>query len=87
VSSPSICVLSVLTNFKHHQRRASRSKRHYHWTDIKDTPFTLVITIPDQYGQHRLQARSEQEIHRANAKGANMLNFFSGSTWKIHPDW
>lgn len=62
-------------------------KRHYYWTEIKDTPFTLVVTYPDQYGQHRLQTRSEDEIHRINAKNINVLNFFSGPNWKIHPDW
>lgn len=69
------------------QRRASKMKRHYYWTEIKETPFTLVVTYPELYGQYRLQTRSEEEIHRVNAKGTNVLNFFSGSNWKIHPDW
>lgn len=62
-------------------------KRHYFWTELKDTPFTLVVSYPELYGQNRLQTRSEDEIHRVNAKGTNVLNFFSGSNWKIHPDW
>lgn len=62
-------------------------RRYFYWTEIKDTPFTLVVTHPELYGQYRLQTRSEEEIHRVNAKGTNVLTFFSGSTWKIHPDW
>lgn len=62
-------------------------KRHFFWTEIKDTPFTLVVTYPELYGQYRLQTRNEDEIHRVNAKGTNVLNFFNGSNWKIHPDW
>ncbi|KAG5680433.1 hypothetical protein PVAND_009941 [Polypedilum vanderplanki] len=68
-------------------RRVSRTKRHYYWTGINDTPFTLVITLPEEYGKYRLQTRSEDEIHRDTAKGTNVLNFFNGSNWKIHPDW
>lgn len=62
-------------------------KRHYFWTEIKETPFTLVVTYPEIYGQYRIQTRIEDEIHRVNVKGTNVLNFFNGSNWKIHPDW
>jgi voltage-dependent calcium channel alpha-2/delta-3 len=63
-------------------------KRHYYWTGIEETPFTLVISLPEEYGKYRLQTRSEDEIHRDFAKGTNVLDFFANSkTWKIHPDW
>ena len=69
------------------QRRVGRMKRMYFWTGIKNTPFSLVVTYPDVYGLNRLQTRSEDEIHRVHAKGSNVVSFFSGSNWKIHPDW
>ena len=46
-----------------------------------------MVTYPESYGSYRIQTRSEDEIHRVNAKGTNVLNFFSGHNWKIHPDW
>lgn len=83
----SLKVSKVIEEFYLFQRRASRIKRHFYWTEIKDTPFTLVVTYPELYGQNRLQVRTEDEIHRVNAEGKNVLDFFSGSNWKIHPDW
>ncbi|XP_055630867.1 voltage-dependent calcium channel subunit alpha-2/delta-3 isoform X3 [Toxorhynchites rutilus septentrionalis] len=68
-------------------KRVSRTRRQYYWTPIKNTPFTLVVTYPETYGVNRLQIRTEDEIHRIHAKGSNVANFFSGTNWKIHPDW
>ncbi|XP_062542723.1 voltage-dependent calcium channel subunit alpha-2/delta-3 isoform X3 [Armigeres subalbatus] len=68
-------------------KRVSRTRRQYYWTPIKNTPFTLVVTYPETYGIHRLQIRTEDEIHRILAKGSNVAGFFSGINWKIHPDW
>jgi voltage-dependent calcium channel alpha-2/delta-3 len=69
------------------QRRVTRQTRDLYYRGIDDTPFTLVISIPTQFGKYRLQTRSEDEIHRDSVKGTNVLNFFSGPRWKIHPDW
>lgn len=64
----------------------SRQTRDLYFTGIEDTPFTLVLSIPTQYGKYRLQTRSEDEIHREFTKGSNVLDFFN-DRWKIHPDW
>lgn len=69
------------------QRRVTRMKRQYYWTAIPNTPFTLVITYPEQYGLYRAQIRYEDEIHRIHAKGNDVLSFFGGRHWKVHPDW
>lgn len=69
------------------QKRVSRTKRQYYWTAIPNSPFTLVITYPEQYGLYRVQIRYEDEIHRIHAKGNDVLSFFNGRHWKIHPDW
>lgn len=82
-----LCMMINLIVSRHTQHRASYIKRTYHWIEIKETPFTLVITYPEPYGQYRLQTRNDEEIHRLNTKGTNFLNFFSGSNWKIHPEW
>lgn len=65
----------------------SRLKRYYYWTAIPQSPFTLVLTIPEPYGLNRLQIRYEDEIHRIHAKGNDVLSFFEGHRWRVHPDW
>ncbi|XP_055322700.1 voltage-dependent calcium channel subunit alpha-2/delta-3 isoform X3 [Sitodiplosis mosellana] len=68
-------------------KRVSRLKRNYYWTAIPQSPFTLVLTIPEPYGLNRLQIRYEDEIHRVHAKGNDVLSFFEGHRWRVHPDW
>uniref|UniRef100_A0A336LHN4 CSON011477 protein n=1 Tax=Culicoides sonorensis TaxID=179676 RepID=A0A336LHN4_CULSO len=74
---------------KYHQdnmKRVSKTKRYYFWTPIEDTPYTLVITYPG-YQSNRIQTRSEDEIHRIIHSKTDILSFFLGRNWKIHPDW
>ncbi|XP_037933678.1 voltage-dependent calcium channel subunit alpha-2/delta-3 isoform X2 [Teleopsis dalmanni] len=77
----------LVKNHFDEMKRVARIKRQYYWTAIKNTPFTLVITYPEQYGVNRLQIRIEDDIHRLNIKGSNTLNYFNGKRWKIHPGW
>ena len=59
----------------------------YFWTPIQNTPFTLVVTYPEQYGQYRVQLKPNDEIKRLTNNGYDVTQFFIGSRWKIHPDW
>uniref|UniRef100_A0A1A9WG46 VWFA domain-containing protein n=1 Tax=Glossina brevipalpis TaxID=37001 RepID=A0A1A9WG46_9MUSC len=77
----------LVKNHFDEMKRVARVKRQYYWTAIQNTPFTLVITYPEQYGVNRLQIRIEDEIHRMNIKGSNTLSYFAGKRWKIHPLW
>ncbi|XP_068145661.1 voltage-dependent calcium channel subunit alpha-2/delta-3 isoform X3 [Drosophila tropicalis] len=77
----------LVKNHFDEMKRVARIKRQYYWTAIKNTPFTLVISYPEQYGVSRMDIRAEQEIHRINIKGTNIRSFFDGKRWKIHPDW
>ncbi|XP_016957388.1 voltage-dependent calcium channel subunit alpha-2/delta-3 isoform X5 [Drosophila biarmipes] len=77
----------LVKNHFDEMKRVARIKRQYYWTAIKKTPFTLVISYPEQYGVSRMDIRSDQEIHRISIKGTNLRNVFSGKRWKIHPDW
>ncbi|EDW35840.1 GL17474 [Drosophila persimilis] len=77
----------LVKNHFDEMKRVTRIKRQYYWTAIKNTPFTLVISYPEQYGVSRIDIRSEQDIHRVNIKGTNIRSFFDGKRWKIHPDW
>ncbi|XP_017029927.1 voltage-dependent calcium channel subunit alpha-2/delta-3 isoform X6 [Drosophila kikkawai] len=77
----------LVKNHFDEMKRVTRIKRQYYWTAIKKTPFTLVISYPEQYGVSRLDIRTDQEIHRMNVEGTNLRSFFAGKKWKIHPDW
>ncbi|XP_053957095.1 voltage-dependent calcium channel subunit alpha-2/delta-3 isoform X3 [Anastrepha ludens] len=77
----------LVKNHFDEMKRVARIKRQYYWRAIPNTPFTLVITYPEQYGVHRLSIRAENEIHRMNIKGDNLLNYFGGKRWRIHPTW
>ncbi|XP_055909802.1 voltage-dependent calcium channel subunit alpha-2/delta-3 isoform X2 [Eupeodes corollae] len=77
----------LVKNHFDEMKRVIRVKRQYYWTAVQNTPFTLVITYPEQYGVNRLQIRTEDEIHRLSIKGSNTLSYFSGKKWKVHPDW
>lgn len=65
----------------------SRANRRYYWKAIPHTPFTLVVTYPEVYGLNQVQARNEDDIHRMHTKGIDVLNFFRGRNWRIHPEW
>lgn len=74
---------------KHHfddMRRATRLKRHYYWTRIKDTPFTIVVTYPESFGQFRMQYR-EEEMNKFFTKGSNIIKLFRDNKYRIHPKW
>ncbi|XP_030369817.1 voltage-dependent calcium channel subunit alpha-2/delta-3 isoform X2 [Scaptodrosophila lebanonensis] len=77
----------LVKNHFDEMKRVARIKRQYYWNAIKNTPFTLVISYPEQYGVSRLAIRTEQDIHRISIKGSNIRSFFDGNRWKIHPDW
>eukprot|EP00099_Drosophila_melanogaster_P019580 NP_610902.1 straightjacket, isoform B [Drosophila melanogaster] len=77
----------LVKNHFDEMKRVARVKRQYYWTAIKKTPFTLVISYPEQYGVSHMDIRADQEIHRISIKGTNLRSVFSGKRWKIHPDW
>jgi hypothetical protein len=46
-------------------------KRHYYYTGIEKTPFTLVVTLPDLYGASRVHG--VEEIRRSLAEGSSIF--------------
>ncbi|XP_072941852.1 voltage-dependent calcium channel subunit alpha-2/delta-3 isoform X14 [Epargyreus clarus] len=78
-------------NVKYHMedmRRASRSRKHYFWTGIADSPFTLVITIPENYGRHRITPPPTDDIHRLSLTSKNIsARQYLSDKWSVHPDW
>ncbi|XP_011334434.1 voltage-dependent calcium channel subunit alpha-2/delta-3 isoform X3 [Ooceraea biroi] len=81
---------SVTLHTKYHyddMKRVGRIKRKYFYTGIADTPFTVVVSIPehDHTGSYRVHAT--EEIHRSHVKGKNVIDYFAGSNWRVHPYW
>ncbi|KAG5309152.1 CA2D3 protein, partial [Pseudoatta argentina] len=68
-------------------KRVGRVKRKYDYAGIMDTPFTVVVSLPehDHTGNYRVHAT--EEIHRSHAKGKNVTDYFAGSNWRVHPHW
>ncbi|CAH2102256.1 unnamed protein product [Euphydryas editha] len=80
-----------IVNIKYHMedmKRVSRGKRHYFWTGISDSPFTLVVSIPENYGRHRLTHPPTDDIHRITLTSKNISERqYLSDKWSIHPDW
>ncbi|KAJ9576033.1 hypothetical protein L9F63_007133, partial [Diploptera punctata] len=79
---------SLVLEVKYHyddMKRASTMKRHYFYTGIENTPFTLVVALPDRYGLATVHA--QVEVRRLYNEGTNATQYFQGKNWKIHPEW
>ncbi|XP_044741328.1 voltage-dependent calcium channel subunit alpha-2/delta-3 isoform X3 [Chrysoperla carnea] len=79
----------ITLSVKYHyddMRRVSKMRRQYYYYGMKNTPFSLVIAIPETYGQYRVQIPSSEDIHRLRAQGKMATEFFK-ENWIIHPDW
>ncbi|XP_030025164.1 voltage-dependent calcium channel subunit alpha-2/delta-3 isoform X4 [Manduca sexta] len=69
-------------------KRVSRAKKHYFWTGISDSPFTLVVTIPENYGRHRITPPPTDDIHRLSLTSKNIsARQYLSDKWSVHPDW
>ncbi|XP_073958466.1 voltage-dependent calcium channel subunit straightjacket isoform X12 [Choristoneura fumiferana] len=80
-----------LMNVKYHMddmKRASRGKKHYYWTGISESPFTLVVAIPENYGRHRITPPPTDDIHRVSLTTKNIsAQQYLNDRWSVHPDW
>ncbi|XP_048489046.1 voltage-dependent calcium channel subunit alpha-2/delta-3 isoform X2 [Plutella xylostella] len=80
-----------IMNVKYHMddfKRMSRGKRHFYWTGIADSPFTLVIAIPEGYGRQRLTPPPTDDIHRLSLTSKNIsARQYLSEKWSVHPDW
>lgn len=66
-------------------RRVTKAKYDYYFAPIKNTPFTIGISLPQNYGQFSVQVGNV--INKNNALRLNLTTFFEGGNWKIHPKW
>lgn len=56
----------------------------YYYARLENTPFTIGIAIPHEYGNYTLEVGDE--ISKNKHTGLNLTSFFNGK-WKIHPKW
>ena len=60
-----------------------RYNRHYYWKKIDQTPFTVVVTFPED-AQNQIQIPE----HEANAmKGSKLLSKYFQGNYRLHPEW
>ncbi|XP_046751181.1 voltage-dependent calcium channel subunit alpha-2/delta-3 isoform X3 [Diprion similis] len=69
-------------------QRVGRMKRDYFYQGINNTPFTVVVSLPvhGHGGSYRVHAI--EEIHRyQHQRDKDATSYFSGSNWRVHPNW
>lgn len=66
-------------------RRVSEEKQDYFFAPLPNTPFTLGIVMPSEYGKTWIEVNDEVSNH--NYRNLSIADFFVGENWKIHPDW
>lgn len=57
-------------------------RRKYYYSPIENSPFTVVVAVPDDYGNNRVDG--EVELHRAHQTGKILKKKFNfNNTIKI----
>ncbi|XP_029664841.1 voltage-dependent calcium channel subunit alpha-2/delta-3 isoform X1 [Formica exsecta] len=81
---------SVTLHTKYHyddMKRVGRVKRKYNYMGIANTPFTVVVSLPEHEHTGSYHVHAVEETHRLHVKGKNVTDYFAGSNWRVHPDW
>ncbi|XP_067001120.2 voltage-dependent calcium channel subunit alpha-2/delta-3 isoform X2 [Anabrus simplex] len=65
-------------------RRVGIETRDYYFAPLKNTPFSIGIALPQNYGYTWL--RVSDEIKKSQMRGRSISDFFEGK-WKVHPRW
>uniref|UniRef100_A0A182WHK4 VWFA domain-containing protein n=1 Tax=Anopheles minimus TaxID=112268 RepID=A0A182WHK4_9DIPT len=66
-------------------RRVSLEYQDYYYAPLENTPFSLGLVLPHDYGSTWIKVGDE--IKRNQHMGLNISDFFMGDNWKVHPDW
>ncbi|VVC36695.1 Hypothetical protein CINCED_3A011455 [Cinara cedri] len=75
-------------NVKYHYddlRRATTANRHYYYSVVEGTPFTVVVALQEKHFLYRLKI--PEKFQNLNATRSSLMDFFSDNDWRIHPDW
>ncbi|XP_042896013.1 voltage-dependent calcium channel subunit alpha-2/delta-3 isoform X4 [Parasteatoda tepidariorum] len=63
-------------------RRVVTRNNSYYYGPLNNTPFALVIALPEPYGRYRVKGEIEVKMRTEDIK-----QYFKGNRWRIHPDW
>ncbi|XP_058447088.1 voltage-dependent calcium channel subunit alpha-2/delta-3 isoform X2 [Malaya genurostris] len=66
-------------------RRVSLEYQDYYYAPLENTPFSLGLVLPHDYGNTWIKVGDE--IKRNQHMGTNISDFFVGDNWKVHPEW
>ncbi|XP_031786314.1 voltage-dependent calcium channel subunit alpha-2/delta-3 isoform X4 [Nasonia vitripennis] len=80
----------MLTKYHYeNMKRVGRMKRKYDSAPIKNTPFTVVVSLPlfnNQVSTYHVQTKKDPRRLNLDA-GIQAVKYFEGNNWRIHPDW
>ncbi|XP_071745577.1 voltage-dependent calcium channel subunit alpha-2/delta-3 isoform X39 [Lepeophtheirus salmonis] len=63
-------------------KRATVREQDYFYHPLINTPFSLGIALPRDYGRQRVSGKVEISLAKKNVS-----DWFADSNWRIHPDW
>ncbi|XP_025423406.1 voltage-dependent calcium channel subunit alpha-2/delta-3 isoform X3 [Sipha flava] len=66
-------------------RRATTADRHYYYSVVEGTPFTLVVALQEKHFGYRVKI--PDRFQSLNTTRASLLDYFKDDEWRIHPDW
>lgn len=66
------------------QKRPISRVQHYFYGKVDNTPFGFALVLPEPYGSFRFEAQIDL---KNNLRADNYTKYFSGTHWRIHPDW
>lgn len=79
-------ILKVPVRFHYDKmKRVSLEYQDYYYAPLENTPFSLGLVLPHDYGNTWIKVGDE--IKRNQHMGINISDFFVGENWKVHPDW
>ncbi|KAF0760776.1 voltage-dependent calcium channel subunit alpha-2/delta-3 isoform X3, partial [Aphis craccivora] len=66
-------------------RRATTAERHYYYSIVEGTPFTVVVALQEKHFGYRVKI--PERFQTLNTTRTTLLDFFKDDEWRIHPDW
>ncbi|XP_053958042.1 voltage-dependent calcium channel subunit alpha-2/delta-3 [Anastrepha ludens] len=66
-------------------RRVSEEKQDYFFAPLPNTPFSLGIVLPSEYGKTWIKVG--EEVLKNKHMKVNISDYFVGENWKVHPGW
>ncbi|XP_050520547.1 voltage-dependent calcium channel subunit alpha-2/delta-3 isoform X2 [Daktulosphaira vitifoliae] len=66
-------------------RRAATASRHYYYSLVEGTPYTVVVALQEKHFGHSV--RIPDRFQNLSTTRSSLLDYFKDDDWKIHPDW